>query len=175
MGFQYRLYNMSDYLFIFFLLFRVTHAPYGSFQANWSWSCQPTSQPQPQPRQLWAPSATYATAHGNAGCLTHWARPGIEPASSWILVGFFTAKPQQELPFFLSFLCPSLPSSLPFPSLSRKSSAMLWPVYLLRWTAGNSIGVQVPPLSAGVTVWGFRVGSEKANAPIKFHGSTSVI
>ena len=26
--------------------------------------------------------------HGNAGSLTHWARPGIEPTSSWILVRF---------------------------------------------------------------------------------------
>ena len=30
----------------------------------------------------------YTTAHGNAGSLTHWARPGIKPASSWILVRF---------------------------------------------------------------------------------------
>ena len=29
--------------------------------------------------------------------LTHWARPGIEPESSWILVGFVTTEPQQEL------------------------------------------------------------------------------
>ena len=26
--------------------------------------------------------------HGNAGSLTHWARPGIEPVSSWILLGY---------------------------------------------------------------------------------------
>ena len=25
------------------------------------------------------------------GCLTHWARPGIEPASLWILIGFLTS------------------------------------------------------------------------------------
>ena len=30
------------------------------------------------------------TACGNAGSLTHWARPGIEPSSSWILVRFLT-------------------------------------------------------------------------------------
>ena len=29
--------------------------------------------------------------------LTHWARPGIEPASFWILFGFITAEPQQKL------------------------------------------------------------------------------
>ena len=37
-------------------------------------------------------SVTYTTAHGNAR-----AGPGIEPASSWILVGFFTAEPPWEL------------------------------------------------------------------------------
>ena len=31
--------------------------------------------------------------------LTHWARPGIEPSSSWILVGFVSAAPQSELHF----------------------------------------------------------------------------
>ena len=29
--------------------------------------------------------------------LTHWPRPGIEPASSWILVGLITSESQQEL------------------------------------------------------------------------------
>ena len=41
--------------------------------------------------------ATYTTAHGNAGSLTHLARPGIELASSWILVGYITTEPQWEL------------------------------------------------------------------------------
>ena len=42
-------------------------------------------------------SATYTTAHGNAGSLTCWARPGIKAATSWILVGFLTAELQWEL------------------------------------------------------------------------------
>ena len=33
---------------------------------------------------------SYTTAHGKAGSLTQWGRPGIEPSSSWILVGFVT-------------------------------------------------------------------------------------
>ena len=33
-------------------------------------------------------SLTYTTAHGNAGFLIHWARPGIEPVPSWMLVRF---------------------------------------------------------------------------------------
>ena len=32
--------------------------------------------------------STYTTAHGNAGSLTQRARPGIEPLSSWMLLGF---------------------------------------------------------------------------------------
>ena len=51
----------------------------------------------PQPRQIWASSVTYTTAHGNAGSLTHWARPGIERASSWFLVGFVSTAPRREL------------------------------------------------------------------------------
>ena len=34
--------------------------------------------------------------HGNAGSLSHWMRPGIEPTSLWILVGFISTAPQQE-------------------------------------------------------------------------------
>ena len=49
-------------------------------------SCQPT--PKPQQWQIQATSATFTTAHGNAGSLTRWGRPGIEPASSCFLVGF---------------------------------------------------------------------------------------
>ena len=48
---------------------------------NQSYSCQP----QPQHHQIWTTSVTYTTAHDNAGSLTHWARPEVEPASSWIL------------------------------------------------------------------------------------------
>ena len=53
--------------------------------------------PEPQPCQVQATSVTYTIAHGNAGSLTHWVRPGIEPASSWILVGFITTEPWGEL------------------------------------------------------------------------------
>ena len=50
-------------------------------------SCQPP--PQPQRRGIWATSVTFTTALGSAGSRTYWARPGIQPASSWILVGLF--------------------------------------------------------------------------------------
>ena len=47
-----------------------------------SCSCRPV--PQPQWRGIRATLAIYATANGNAESLTHWTRPGIEPASSWM-------------------------------------------------------------------------------------------
>ena len=43
----------------------------------------------------------YSTAHGNAGSLTHWARPGIEPATSWFLVGFINHWATKGTPPFL--------------------------------------------------------------------------
>ena len=47
--------------------------------------------PQPQQRRFWTMSVNYTIAHGNARSLTHWARPGINPATSWLLVGFICA------------------------------------------------------------------------------------
>ena len=41
--------------------------------------------------------------------LTHWARPGIDPSSSWILVGFISTVPQWEL-LWLSFYLYDRPS-----------------------------------------------------------------
>ena len=43
---------------------------------------------QPQQGRIRSTSATYSTVHGIAGSLTHWVRPEIEPASSWMFVGF---------------------------------------------------------------------------------------
>ena len=57
-------------------------------ELNGSCSCQP--RPQPQTSGIRAESANYTAAHGNTGFLTHWARPGIAPKSSWIPVWFIT-------------------------------------------------------------------------------------
>ena len=78
--------NILFYYFIF-LVFRTAPVAYGSSQArgsNQSHSCQPT--PQPQQRRIRAASVTYTIAHGNTRSLIHWARSGIKPTSSWILV-----------------------------------------------------------------------------------------
>ena len=41
----------------------------------------------------------HTTAQDNARSPTHWARAGIEPTSSWILVRFVSTMPQWELPW----------------------------------------------------------------------------
>ena len=73
----------------FFPFYSCTHGLWkpSSSGSNQNCSCQRT--PQPQQRQIHAVSATYATAGANAGSVTHWVRPGIEPASSqrlrWVI------------------------------------------------------------------------------------------
>ena len=69
--------------------------------------------PHPQQLRVWATPATYITALGNTGSLTHWARPGIEPASSWMPVRFISTstEPQWELLRTVSYL-PDLSCSL---------------------------------------------------------------
>ena len=68
----------------FFFFFRAAGAACGSSQAGGrGW--------------MKATAASLHHSHSKARSLTHWARVGIEPASSWILVGFFSAEPQWEL------------------------------------------------------------------------------
>ena len=91
------------FIFLIFCLFfggGAAPSAYGGSQAKGSnWSCSCWSTPQPQQCGIWVASATYTTAHSNAGSLTHWLRPGIEPVSSWILVTFVSAEPRWELLF----------------------------------------------------------------------------
>ena len=65
-------------------------------------SCKP--RPQPQQLRIQSLAATYTTAHINAGSPTHWASPGIEPSSPWILAAFNTTEPPQELQGLCHFL-----------------------------------------------------------------------
>jgi len=61
--------NRIKFLYVYLLL--------SDFLQTWQWQ-----------HGIQATSATYTTAHGTEGSLTHWAVPGIEPTSSWILVRF---------------------------------------------------------------------------------------
>ena len=67
---------------LFFLIFFLPLHPLHSSQAR-GW--------------IGAAAAGIHHSHGNTGSLTHWARPGIEPASSWIPARFISAKPQWDL------------------------------------------------------------------------------
>ena len=52
--------------------------------------------PDPQPTQR-GQGWNLHPHRDNSGSLAHWARPGIKPATSWLLVGFVPAAPQWEL------------------------------------------------------------------------------
>ena len=74
-----------SFLFFFFL-FRAATVAYRSFWARGRIG----STPQPQQHEIQATSVSYTAACKNTGSLTHWARPGTKPASSWIPAGFLT-------------------------------------------------------------------------------------
>ena len=81
-------------IIIFFGLFafsRATPAAYGGSQAR---------------GQIGTAADSLHHSHSNAESephlqptpqLSHWARPGVESVSSWVLVGFAAAEPAQEL------------------------------------------------------------------------------
>ena len=73
--------------------------------------------PQPQQLRFWATSAVDTTALSSGVSLTHWARPGIEPMSSQVVVRFVTAEPQEKLQFPRILDCSLLVSSLVYPGL----------------------------------------------------------
>ena len=79
--------------FFFFLGPRPRHVKVPRLEVESSYSCRL----RPQPHRIQALSSTYTIAHGNARSLAHWARPGIKPTSSWILVRFISAAPWWEL------------------------------------------------------------------------------
>ena len=105
------------------VLFRATPVSYGSSQARgWIQAAAARCSHSDTGSEpcLWR----CTTAHGNAGSLTHWARPGIEPTSSWILVRFISTT---EPPLLPSLICCSFSSFLRqlLRSLSLKLSFFL--------------------------------------------------
>ena len=73
---------------LFINIFNIGHMEVPRIGVEWELQLQPTAQPQQN--QIQATSVTYVTACGNTRSLTQWVRPGIEPASSWMIVGFST-------------------------------------------------------------------------------------
>ena len=90
------------FLFFVFLSFRAALVAYGGSQARSRIGAVATSLGQSHSCE------TYITAHSNARSLTHWARPGIEPVSSWILVGFVNCWAMMGTPPYFSFCFVSL-------------------------------------------------------------------
>ena len=78
------------YLFIYiFCFFRAAPAAYGGSQAGGLSELQlpayTTAITMPDPSHI----CNLHHSHGNAGSLTHWARPGIEPITSWFQLDLF--------------------------------------------------------------------------------------
>ena len=87
--------------------FKAPPVAYGSSQARGRnrAAVTATATAQPQQHGIRATSGSYTPAHSNSRSLTHRAGPGIQPASSWILVRFITEERQLELPSMsLNFL-----------------------------------------------------------------------
>ena len=66
------------WFFVCVLLFKAESVADGNSQARGRTRAAATGR-------FWDLSSTYTTAHSNTGSLTHWARPGIEPAPQWEL------------------------------------------------------------------------------------------
>ena len=85
------------YFYFYFLLFRATALAYGNSREGVKLELQLPAYTTATAMLDLSLSVTYTTAHGNTGSLTHWTRPGIKPTTSWFLVIFISAAPQQEL------------------------------------------------------------------------------
>ena len=94
------LFSQTIFIYLFICLFMATPKAYGGSWARGQIGaatarlCHSHNSARPEPCLR---VATYTTAHSNAGSLTHLARPGIKPASSWILVRFLSTEPWWEL------------------------------------------------------------------------------
>ena len=126
----------------FFWLFRATPVAYGGSQARgWMWSCSCRPTPEPQQSGIQAESVTYTTAHGNDGSPTHWARLGIDPATSWFLVRFVCTTSWWELQDSL-FEEPSPPLLL----LECALFSQAWLLSLLDFSLHHSISMGLESL-----------------------------
>ena len=76
------------------------------------------------------PSHVCNLHHSSQQCriLTHWVKPGIEPKSSWILIGFVSTEPRLELlPFSFLFHQPRINICLLLPVFSVVSLISVLP------------------------------------------------
>ena len=93
-------------LFFFFFVFLKLHPHPRHVDVSSLGSCSHRPTPEPQQLSIRAQSSkTYTTAHGKARSLTHWARPGIESASSGMLAWFVNHWSMMGTPQDLFFQC----------------------------------------------------------------------
>ena len=85
------MYNFHHFFSFCLLGLHSQHKEVLRLGSNQRDSCRP--MPQRQQHGIRAATATYTTAHGRAGSLTHCAGPGIELATTWFLAGFVSAAP----------------------------------------------------------------------------------
>ena len=118
-------------------------------------SCSHWPTPESQQCRIRATSVT--TFHSKAGSLTHGARPGIEPTTSWFLVRYVCAAPPRELLYndfkFLLLMASQVdPCSAPLPQSQIPPATASWSP-----GAGRS---QWLPLASSPEPW--RLHSEEA-------------
>ena len=100
-------WHINSWIFLFFFFFciiRAALAAHGGSQARGPIGAIATSLLQSHSNARSEPHLlpTYTTAHGT-WAVAHWARPEIEPTTSWFLVGVISTALGQELPpFFLT-------------------------------------------------------------------------
>ena len=90
------------FFFFFWLLFKgLIHSiwRFPGWGSNQSYSCKP--RPQLQQHGIQPMTVNCTTAHWNASTLTHWARPELKPASSWVLVGFVNHWARKGTPYWV--------------------------------------------------------------------------
>ena len=106
---------MSDYfifliffLFFFFLGQHLGHMEVPKLESGWIRAEADGLRHSHSSTVFATRSATYTTACCNTGSMTHWARPGMEPTFSRILVRFISTASQLGTPDFISFTSNSI-------------------------------------------------------------------
>ena len=90
--------NWQNWVFFFFFFKAAPEAYGGSLASGRIRATAAGLTPEPQQHRIRASSSAYTTTHSNARSLICWARPGIEPETSWFPGRFVSAVPRQELP-----------------------------------------------------------------------------